>query len=251
MFVLTTPPCADLNLLTDSAPKRPAKDAAEPSMLHDPPSRRLRQKVSTSSSSSKSAFVTRGTRTSSPTKTSRTEPTTSGGGVNRFMALLKKSKKRSEMLDRVGQISAGGADVALSDSEDDSTTSDPTKLHARSDVDGGGPHGDSSSFLDYSSSEESSAEDDDDGQSMGVLGEAAGGISEVLLKDKLAKVEGRRLRREMRKAHWRGCWVRLKSKKQLEPKEGEPIEEIELMEKASVSLLPFLSLSRHVCTSNA
>lgn len=155
------------------------------------------------------------------------------------------------MLDRVGQISAGGADVALSDSEEDeSTTSDPTKLHARSYVDGGGAHGGPPSFLDYSSSEESSAEDDDDGQSMGVLGEAAGGISEVLLKDKLAEVESRRFRREMRKTHWRGCWVRLKSKKQLEQKEGEPIEEIELMEKASVSL-PFLSLSRHACTSNA
>lgn len=198
---------------------------------------RLRQKVSTSSSSSAPTYVSRGQGAPSKRPVPLTEkarlaaaaaasssaaaaagPSSAASSLKLMANLLKKSSKRSEMLSRAGQIRVGGAGEDLSASDDDDDGAPGRQSPSKGALS-------SAAVSAFSSSDESETSDDDGGNGsptargggtagdLGVLGDAAEGISAVLAKDRLAKAARRTAKRELRRKTWSGCWVRTKKRR--------------------------------------
>lgn len=218
---------------------RAVKNSGPKAVFHDPIGSRLRQKVTTSSSSTPT-FVSRGqavqgSKRSAVVDTSKAANATASS--KKFMAsLLQKSSKRSHMLSRVSQIRSGGLGEDLSDSDDedaDGTASGKTPAN-------GGPHKSrplpDATALGSSDDSESSDEDDPARPTatavpggLGALGSAADDIFAVLAKDRLAKEARKQARREHRRKTWGGCWVRTKKKRRA--KADEPAEAVEFVKE--------------------
>jgi hypothetical protein len=208
-------------------------------VYHDSIGSRLRQKVSTSSSSSSPAFVSRGKPAASSkvfTAVDSNKAANTAASSSKFMAsLLKKSSKRSDMLSRIGQIRTGGPGEDLSDTDEDEPDGAGPATNGKFILNGrthkGRPLPDATA-LDSSDDSESSDEDDVAGlagaavpDGLGALGSAADDISAVLAKDRLAKEARKVARREHRRKTWTGCWVRTKKQRREKPEKlAETVE---------------------------